>query len=58
LHRCGCCRKLVIREKLEQKHIELMDYEIINRKLAAHVGKYDGIFARLCLLWHCIEDVD
>src|SRR5262249_42769642 len=22
---------------------------------AAHVGKYDGIFARLCLLWHCIE---
>jgi hypothetical protein len=47
---------LVIREGLEQKHIELMDYEIINRKLAAHIGKYDGIFARLCLLWHCIDD--
>jgi Protein of unknown function (DUF3987) len=48
---------LVIREELEQKHLELMSYEAVNRKLAAHIGKYDGLFARLCLLWHCIEEI-
>ena len=46
---------LEIRQGLERKHLELMNYEAFNRKLAAHIGKYDGIFARLCLLWHCIE---
>ena len=46
---------LLIRQKLERKHLNLMNYEVINRKLAAHIGKYDGLFARLCLLWHCIE---
>jgi hypothetical protein len=46
---------LAVRKELERKHLELMGYEAINRKLAAHIGKYDGIFARLCLLWHCIE---
>jgi DNA polymerase I-like protein with 3'-5' exonuclease and polymerase domains len=46
---------LAIREELEQTHTDLMAYEAINRKLAAHIGKYDGLFARLCLLWHCIE---
>ena len=29
--------------------------ESINRKLAAHIGKYNGIFARLCVVWHCVE---
>ena len=47
-----------IRQKLEQKHLELQAYESINKKLAAHIGKYNGMFARLCLLWHCIETVD
>ena len=46
---------LAIREQLERRHLALMAYEVINRKLAAHIGKYDGIFARLCLLWHCVE---
>ena len=45
-----------IREEMERKHCELAAIEIINKKLSAHVGKYDGIFARLCLLWHCIEN--
>jgi Protein of unknown function (DUF3987) len=45
----------VIREKLERKHLDLAGLETINKKLAAHIGKYNGIFARLCLLWHCIE---
>ncbi|MDX8517958.1 DUF3987 domain-containing protein [Mesorhizobium dulcispinae] len=30
-------------------------WESVNVKLAAHIGKYDGLFARLCLVWHCIE---
>jgi hypothetical protein len=45
-----------LRAELERKqHDELPIIELINKKLAAHFGKYDGIFARLCLLWHCIE---
>ena len=49
---------LAIRHQLEQRHLDLMACEIINRKLAAHIGKYDGLFARLCLLWHCIEETE
>ena len=30
-------------------------WETVNAKLAMHFGKYDGLFARLCVLWHCIE---
>jgi hypothetical protein len=47
---------LVVRKKLAKKHLDLMACKIVNKKLAAHIGKYDGIFARLCLIWHCIED--
>jgi hypothetical protein len=47
-----------IRRKLEQKHLDLAAYESVNKKLATHIGKYNGLFARLCLLWHCIETVD
>lgn len=44
-----------IRARLEERHLVLMQTELINRKLASHIGKYDGLFARLCVLWHCIE---
>jgi hypothetical protein len=44
-----------IRRQLEKRHLDLMTCESLNKKLAAHIGKYDGLFARLCLLWHCIE---
>jgi hypothetical protein len=47
---------LAIRAELERKHLDLMACEATNKKLAAHIGKYDGLFARLCLLWHCIEE--
>ncbi len=47
-----------LRKQLEQKHIDLQTCEAISRKLAAHIGKYDGLFARLCVIWHCIENVD
>jgi hypothetical protein len=43
------------RQELERKHLELQSCESINRKLASHIGKYDGIFARLCVIWHCAE---
>lgn len=45
----------LIRSKMEQRHLELMSLESINAKLASHIGKYDGLFARLCIVWHCIE---
>ena len=45
-----------IREELERKHLDLAQkFEVINKKLAAAIGKYDGYFGRLCLLWHCIQ---
>jgi hypothetical protein len=45
-----------LRAELERKHLELAQgFEVFNKKLAAAVGKYDGYFGRLCVLWHCIE---
>ena len=44
-----------LRQELERKHLELQKCEAINSKLAAHAGKYNGIFARLCVVWHCVE---
>jgi hypothetical protein len=31
---------------------------LISRQMKGHIGKYPAIFARLCLLFHCIENVD
>jgi hypothetical protein len=48
-----------VRQRLERKHLNLaISCERINRKLAAHLGKYDGIFVRLCLIFHCIEHAE
>jgi Protein of unknown function (DUF3987) len=44
------------RHELEVKHLNLQSLECVHRKLAAHIGKYDGIFARLCIIWHCVEN--
>lgn len=45
-----------IRERLEAEHLELAcSLEGVSPKMAAHFGKHDGLFARLCVLWHCIE---
>lgn len=47
-----------IREGLEAENCELiLAIETVSPKLASHLGKHDGIFARLALLWHCIEHV-
>lgn len=61
----GRCRPLMftddareVREQLEQEHHDLVQaLEIVSPKLSAHFGKYDGLFARLCVIWHCIESV-
>lgn len=45
-----------VRRGLERKHIELASTECFNKKLASHLGKYDGLFARLCVVWHCVEN--
>jgi hypothetical protein len=44
------------RDKLEERHLSLQDCEAVDPKLAAHIGKYDGIFARLCIVFHCVEN--
>jgi hypothetical protein len=45
-----------LRQELSERHHEMQgSWEILNRKLAAHIGKYDGLFARLCIVFHCIE---
>jgi hypothetical protein len=50
-------RTRAIRERLEVEHLALVEaLETVSPKLAAHYGKFDGLFARLCLLWHCIEN--
>lgn len=45
-----------MRLKLEERHLKLAKQaQTLNRKLAAHIGKYDGLFGRLCVAFHCIE---
>jgi hypothetical protein len=55
---CFADRAHAVRQRLEGKHLNLQSCETINPKLAAHIGKYDGVFARLCLIWHCIEHAE
>jgi hypothetical protein len=46
-----------LRNALEEQHRqEMVAWQGVNKKLAAHVGKYDGLFARLCVIWHCVEN--
>lgn len=45
-----------LRFELEAEHMELVQaFEGMACKLATALGKHDGLFARLCLIWHCIE---
>lgn len=47
-----------LRSRLELEHLAMVSsMETINRKIASHIGKYDGLFGRLCVLFHCIEHV-
>ena len=44
------------RDELEAKHLSLQACETVDPKLASHFGKYDGAFARLCVVFHCVEN--
>jgi hypothetical protein len=44
-----------LRQELERKHLMLLSCEALNKKLASHIGKYNGIFARLCVTFHCVD---
>jgi hypothetical protein len=46
----------LIWQQVTARNFELASgWEAVNVKLAAHCGKFNGMFARLCLVWHCIE---
>jgi hypothetical protein len=45
-----------VRKELEAKHLKMISVGAVNRKLASHIGKFNGLFARLCVVWHCIEN--
>jgi hypothetical protein len=47
-----------VRREMEKKHLNMMSIELVNRKLAAHIGKYDGLFARLCVCFHALENIE
>lgn len=48
-----------LRQRLANRHYDLQrGFEAFNLKMANHIGKYDGIFARMCVLFHCIESLD
>ena len=42
--------------EVQARHHRFGAFETINRKLAAHIGKLDGLFARLCIVWHVASD--
>jgi hypothetical protein len=45
-----------VRDELGKKHHAMMTgVEIMSPKLASHFGKYDGFFARLCVVFHCVD---
>ena len=47
-----------IREGLEAKHHEMVQrIEGYNKKLSSHIQKFDGLFPRLCIIWHCAQHV-
>lgn len=48
-----------IRADLERRHHAMvLAMEKVNKKLATHIGKYDGLFPRLCVIWHAVENAD
>lgn len=45
----------VVRRATFAKNHGLENIELINQKIVGHFGKYNGLFAQLCVLWHCVE---
>ena len=47
----------ILRQRAADHYFELMSTEIVSRKFASHVGKLDGLFGRLCVIWHVLENI-
>lgn len=45
----------IVRRRVERRVHDMQSLEIISRKLASHIGKYEGLFARLCLIFHVLD---
>ena len=41
--------------EMELRHQDLLRLEYLSAMLSSHIGKYDGLYARLCVIFHCIE---
>ncbi len=47
-----------VREELLSEHFDIVRHmEDYNSKLASHIAKAEGLFVRLCIIWHCVENV-
>jgi hypothetical protein len=46
-----------IRREMADKHLALESCEAFSKKFQAHIGKYNGMFGRFCVIFHCIETV-
>lgn len=47
-----------VRNETVDKHFALESWaDGVNKKFAAHIGKYNGIFGRLCVVFHCIDNM-
>jgi len=45
-----------IQYRTSRFHFERMKaLESVNPMLSTHMGKFNGFFGRLCIIWHCIE---
>jgi len=44
-----------VRDARTRRHLELARFDETETRLGSHFGKYDGLFARLCLIFHLIE---
>lgn len=45
----------VVRDEYFAKFERMTAVESVNPKLATHINKLNGLFARLCVIWHCAE---
>jgi Protein of unknown function (DUF3987)/Primase C terminal 2 (PriCT-2) len=59
----GCLRfddgAQAIRDTLAQEHDTMsLAFAGVNKKLSTALAKQDAVFARLCIVWHCVEHAD
>ena len=45
----------VVRQRIERRVVELNGVETLPQGLKTHIGKFEGMFARYCLLFHVVD---